>query len=203
MLMTDAELVAKALSDNMSAFQQLIERYKKKIYYTALSTLGNHHDAEDVLQETMLQSLRSLAKLRQPEGFGPWVIRIAFNRSIDLLRKRKRIVNPDVDESGRTLFDYVENESPAGNPDRVVHSSEIGSQIRVVLHELPDSQRSAFMMKHVANLSIREIAIATNSTESTVKTNIYRAVQKLRTELAGLVDGKGALPVGISSGVVT
>lgn len=203
MLMTDAQLVGKALENNMSAFQQLIERYKKKIYYTALSTLGNHHDAEDVLQETMLQAIRSLPKLRQPEGFGPWVIRIAFNRSIDTIRKRKRVVNVDQDESGRTLFDFVENESPAGNPDRVVSSAEIGSQIKGVLTELPDSQKNAFMMKHVAHLSIREIAIATNSTESTVKTNIYRAVQKLRSELSGLVAGKGALPVGISSGVVT
>ena len=203
MLISDAELVKKALDNNMSAFQQLIERYKKKIYYTALSTLGNHHDAEDVLQETMLQALRSLSKLRQPEGFGPWVIRIAYNRSIDTIRKRKRVVNPEEDDSGRTLFDYVQNEAPVGDPDRVVRSGEIGSQIKGVLHQLPESQRSAFMMKHVANLSIREIAIATNSTESTVKTNIYRAVQKLRTELADLVSGKGALPVGISSGVVT
>lgn len=188
MSLTDAELVSRALNNEMSAFQQLVERYKKRVYFTAYGVVGNHHDAEDVLQETLLSALRSLDRLRHPEGFGPWILRIAFNRSVDYRRKRKREVSPNGDEEGVGLFDRIESNIAKGNPDTYLRSEEINELVNRSLSQLPESQRNAFLLKHVAHLSIREIAHATNSTESTVKTNIYRAVKRLRKELAQMVN---------------
>ena len=199
----DAELVKRARNNHMSSYQQLVERYKKKIYFTSLSILGNHHDAEDVLQETLLQALRSLDRLRYPEGFGAWIVRIAYNRSIDTLRKRKRELDPKKDENGLDLFDLMESDTPAGNPDRVIESSEISHVITSTLSKLPGSQKNAFTLKHIAQLSIKEIAVAMNSTESTVKTNIYRAVQKLRCELAPFVKSKDEISGVINTGTVS
>ena len=201
MAVSDAELVERARSNQMSAYQQLVERYKKKVYYTALGVLGNHHDAEDVLQDTLLQGLRSLERLRQPEGFGPWILRIARNKSIDRLRRSKREISSESSDDGTSLFDRFENEDPDADPEKQIKSGEIAGIVRQVVERLPESQRNAFMMKHVAQLSIREIAIATNSTEATVKTNIYRAVQKLREELAPLVQPRSGYTGEINPGM--
>ena len=184
----DAELVKLALENQMSAFQQLVERHKRKVYYTAIGIVGNHHDAEDVMQEAILLALRSLSKLRQPEGFGPWLVRIAYNKSIDVIRKKKRTVSGENnDDENQSYFDTLEATNSESDPDRQVKSKEIKTEIKRILDILPESQRRAFLMKHVSKLSIKEIAEVTKSTESTVKTNIYRAVQKMRNELEDLV----------------
>lgn len=202
MELSDAELVERARSNQMSAYQQLVERYKKKVYYTALGVLSNHHNAEDVLQDTLLQALRSLDRLRQPEGFGPWILRIAYNKSIDYLRKSKREISSDASDDGSSMFDRFENEDPGADPEKHIKSGEIAGVVRQVVNKLPESQRNAFLMKHVAQLSIREIAVATNSTEATVKTNIYRAVQKLRDELAPLVQPRSGFSGAINPGML-
>ena len=64
MVPTDEELVSRARGNEMDAFRQLVDRYKRRAYYTALGIVGNHHDAEDVMQESLLQALRSLDRLR-------------------------------------------------------------------------------------------------------------------------------------------
>jgi RNA polymerase sigma-70 factor (ECF subfamily) len=184
---TVAELVERARSDEIGAFQLLVERFKRRIYYTALSVVGNHHDAEDLLQETLMQAYKSIGRLRQPEGFGSWVLRIAYNRAIDLRRRRSREVSPEVDEEGTEVFDLIENPGSDGNPERNINSGQISMLVRKTMEELPHSQRTAFALKHIAQLSIRDIAAATNSSEATVKTNIYRAVQKMRKVLLPLV----------------
>ena len=81
----------------------------------------------------------------------------------------------------------IENPAAEGNPERSLESDQIAKLIRRTMEELPDSQRAAFSLKHIGNLSIREIAAATSSSEATVKTNIYRAVQKMRKVLSPLV----------------
>ncbi len=184
---TVAELVERARNDEIEAFQLLTERYKRKIYYTALSVVGNHHDAEDLLQDTLLQALKSIGRLRNPEGFGSWVLRIAFNRSIDLRRRRSKEATPEIDKNGTEVFDLMENPGAEGNPERTLASGQISTLVCRTMDDLPESQRAAFAMKHIAQLSIREIASATNSSEATVKTNIYRAVQKMRKVLLPLV----------------
>ena len=192
MVPTDAELVSRARGNEMGAFRQLVDRYKRRAYYTALGIVGNHHDAEDVMQESLLQALRSLGGLRNPDGFCAWLLRIAYNRSIDLRRRRLREVSPEGREDGVELFDTVESASAENDPERSMRSGEIAGLVQSTMEELPESQRSAFALKHIAQLSIREIAAATGSTESTTKTNIYRAVQRMRKALSPLrVRGSG------------
>lgn len=189
MVPTDAELVSKACNEDMDAYQTLVERYKRRVYYTALGIVGNHHDAEDVLQESLLQALRSLPKLRHPQGFGSWLLKIAYNRSIDHRRRRSREVEPEINEDGTEVFDTMENKMAISNPEKSINSNEISHAVRRTMEELPESQRTAFSLKHISQLSIRDIAIVTSSSEATVKTNIYRAVQKMRHSLAPLVGG--------------
>lgn len=184
MPISDAELALKAQQNSMGAFRELMERYKKKIYFTALGVVKTHQDAEDILQETMLQALRSIARLKQPAGFGSWVLRIAYNRSIDLVRKRKREILPGEDEAGNSMFDFIESTDGKSDPHRGMENQQITKAILSVLKDMPESQREAFKLKHVSQLSIKEISEITESSESTVKTNIFRAVQKLRAELA-------------------
>ena len=79
MASSDAELVKKALNNEIEAFKELVDRYKRKVYFTSLGIVGNAHDAEDVLQETLMQAFRSLRRLRHPAGFGAWILRMNFS----------------------------------------------------------------------------------------------------------------------------
>ncbi len=199
MVPTDAELVSRARGNEMGAFRQLVDRYKRRAYYTALGIVGNHHDAEDVMQESFLQALRSLDRLRNPGGFCAWLLRIAYNRSIDLRRRRLREVSPDGREDGVELFDTIGSESAENNPERSMRSGEIAGLVMSTMEKLPESQRVAFALKHIGQLSIKEIAAATGSTESTTKTNIYRAVQRMRKVLSPLrIQGSGVADERVS-----
>ena len=153
MVPTDEELVSRARRNEMDAFRQLVDRYKRRAYYTALSIVGNHHDAEDVMQESLLQALRSIDRLRNPHGFRAWLLRIAYNRSIDLRRRRLREVTPDSREDGVGLFDTIESESAENNPERSIRSGEIAGLVMSTMEDLPESQRTAFALKHIAQLS--------------------------------------------------
>ena len=184
-VLSDAKLVDAALSDVMSAFQTLVDRYKRKIYFVSLGVVGNHHDAEDILQESLLQAYKSLDRLRNPDSFGPWILRMAYNRSVDLRRKRSREVLPDCDDGGVEFFDTIGSDQADGNPERSLNSQEIAGIVKRELKLLPDSQRMAFSLKHISQLSIKEIATVTKSSEATVKTNIYRAVQRIRAAILG------------------
>jgi RNA polymerase sigma-70 factor (ECF subfamily) len=184
MPLSDTELVKRAQNNSMSAFKELMERYKRKVYFTALGVVKTHQDAEDILQETMLQALRSIGNLKQTSGFVSWILRIAYNRSIDLIRKRKReVYTTDDEETGLNLFDLLETQDGASDPHRGMSNKQLVRAIVNVLDSLPETQREAFRLKHISQLSIKEIAAATDSSESTVKTNIFRAVQKMRREL--------------------
>jgi len=184
---SDSQLVKDACRNDMGAYRELIERHKKKIYYTSLSVVKNHQDAEDILQETLLKAMRSLHTLKSASGFSSWICRIAYNRSIDLIRKRKREVNPS-EEDGLSIFDTLESDHYQSNPEKGIHARQISSAISEVLASLPESQKRAFELKHLSQMSIRDIAAITGSSESTVKTNIFRAVQKMRSALSEFVE---------------
>lgn len=87
----DESAVRACQSDNKAAYAALVQRHYRHVFALCLGMLANVHDAEDVAQETMLKGFLSLRKLAKPQQFEPWILRIARNLCIDLLRRRKRI----------------------------------------------------------------------------------------------------------------
>src|ERR1051325_11640631 len=91
----DAGLVAKILAGDSDAFGRLISVYERPAISTAYRLLGNSDDARDVCQEAFLRAYRSLSRLKEPTRFGPWLLRIVSNLSLNARRSRKSISSLD------------------------------------------------------------------------------------------------------------
>ena len=177
-VMTNEEqlLVANVQRGEMAAFQELVEKYKQKVYYMALDMTGNHHDAEDLSQEVFIKVYASIKDFRGDSKLSSWMYRIAMNTCIDKTR-RKRLKLVELDDK------VHEKPSRGVNPEQAMQALSTQEQIDQALQKLPPRQRSIFIMRHYNDLMLREIAEALGISEGTVKAQLFRAVQRLQKEL--------------------
>lgn len=184
---SDAAEVARARAGDRDAFRALVERHSRKIFRLAYRMTGNEQDAEDVVQETFLRAYRRLGRFESRSNFGTWLHRIAVNHSFDLLRRRQQ-----QGEGQRTAQPDPSNEShwPAASqpsPERLAFSVEIKQKVASVLARTSVTERAAFVLRHFEGMPIEEIGQVLGLRTSATKHSIFRAVQKLRKELAPLV----------------
>ncbi len=152
-------------------FLELFEPAKEEIYRIAYLYLKNEEDAKDVLQETAYRCFKSFGRLRKREYFKTWAIKTAINCSIDILKQRSRVL---------PLDETVPLESLASP------SSEHETEDRLLLEKLMDKldgrEKAAVILKYLYGLKLREIAKALNLPLGTVKSILYRAMNKLEKE---------------------
>jgi RNA polymerase sigma-70 factor (ECF subfamily) len=179
-------LVDRISSGDSMAFQELVEGYKKKVYYIAYDITGDHDDAEDVSQEVFIKVFRSLKTFRRNAKLSSWLYQISVNASIDLLRKKSSKQEKLMDDLERA--DIRENLSGsstyAQNPEQSAENIMVQHRISQALQKISPKERSVFVMRHYNELKIREIAEILNVSPGTVKALFYRATRKLRKELA-------------------
>ena len=188
----DAATVAQALAGDRDAFRQLVERHSHAIFRLAFRMTGNEADAEEVVQDTFLRAYRSLGQFESRANFGTWLYRIGVNCSLDFVRSRKRHVEGRevaVDEDAGDPLDAIATSNPG--PDRLAMAGQLRKRVEVELSRLSETERTAFMLRHVEGRSIEEIGEILGLRTSATKNSIFRAVQKLRTAL-GPVVGRAA-----------
>jgi RNA polymerase sigma-70 factor (ECF subfamily) len=177
-VMTNEEqiLIQNVQRGEMAAFQELVEKYKQKVFYMALDMTGNHHDAEDLSQEVFMKVYTAIKDFRGEAKLSSWLYRIAMNTCIDKTR-RKHLKLVDIDEK------VYEQATPGKNPEQLLQDRATQDQIEQALQKLPPRQRSIFVMRHYNELMLREIAEALGISEGTVKAQLFRAIQRLQKEL--------------------
>jgi len=135
----ESTLVSEAKSGNFSAFEELVNRYEKKIYRLGLNVTGNPEDAEEVLQETFLKAFQHLANFREDSRFYTWIVRIAVNEGLMKLRKRRSDksvpIADDVDEKGSVIPREFADWRP--NPEEQLAQSELESILSNAARSLP------------------------------------------------------------------
>lgn len=144
------------------------------VYYRILSRM----DAEDITQDVFVKAYRGVGSIRDPEMFKPWLYRIALNAINDFFR-RKRL------RSIFTLFSSEKEEGQAPEEDHApgrLERKEFWERFSTFLARLSTAEKEVFRLKYLDELNIREIAEALGKNESTVKTHLYRAVEKFRSE---------------------
>ena len=99
-------LVDRISSGDSTAFQEFVDRYKKKIYYIAYDITGDHDDAEDVSQEVFIKVFRSLKTFRRNAKISSWLYQISVNASIDLLRKKSSKPEKSMDDIERADIQF-------------------------------------------------------------------------------------------------
>jgi RNA polymerase sigma-70 factor (ECF subfamily) len=161
-------------------FNKLVKRHRDRIYTFARYMLGNREDAEDVTQEVLVALWKSLGDL-DPQGITPWLMRVTRNACIDMYRRRatfSKFVQVDSEDVG---FDRALSTEPA--PDRVVEAHEVHDRIMKEILQLPETQRSAIIMREIQDLRYDTIAEALGIPLNSVKVYIHRARRSLRERL--------------------
>lgn len=182
----EAELVRRAQAGDTEAFGRLVKRSSPKIFQVAYRLTGNEALAEDVVQEAFIRAYTKLGRFDGRSAFSTWLYRITVNCSMDAMRKKQR------NREQGDLETVIETRQPSTSevgPHRQALSREITQQIDQVLDTMSSMERTAFILKHFEERSLVEIAEIMDVGVNAVKHAIFRAVKKLRVELAPLVRG--------------
>ena len=156
-------------------FSELYKAHLRDVYSYSYYRVGNHHDAEDLTEQTFLQAYRHFERA-MAESHGrplrPWLIRIAHNLAANLYRDRSRKPQTSIDDSDRELRSMHTTEDLVEGRDEL-------ARILEGVKQLPDDRREALIMRFALGMDNREIARAMGRTDGATKVLIHRAIKQL------------------------
>lgn len=179
--MEDQELqwVQQARDGDQSAFAQLVEAYQKPIYNLTYRMLGNSVEADDAAQETFIRMYTRLHTYDPERKFSSWLLAIASHYCIDVLRRR-RVNFASIDD----LPPMIELSMPhSEQPEQIMLQAQSSTRVQTLLDSLEPAYRVPVILRYWYDMSYREIADAMDVTESTIKTRLHRARNKLACEV--------------------
>jgi len=183
-------LIRRAQGGDPEAFEALVRAYDQHVLRLALQVVHSQEEARDLYQEAFLKVYRSLRYFRQESRFSTWLYRVVMNVCLDYLRRqntRKEVQGPENEDGQPEYFQTLPEDRPVLDPERSVHSREIGRRIEAALERLNPRERLVFELKHYQGLKLRAIGELCKTSEQTVKNCLFRATQKLRLDLGDLV----------------
>jgi len=183
-------LVERFVQGDNSAFGELVTRFQKKVYFLAYQVLGNHLDADEVLQETFVRVYRKRKELSNVANFTSFVIRVASNYAIDLLRKRKGQATATEDLTDLPTSVQLDMSRRVRTPGEILNDKRLLEEIRRALNTLPPRQKLTAILHDVEGYSKPEIAEMLNCPEATVRSNLHIARTKLKKILVRRLIGK-------------
>lgn len=182
----ESVLVAEAKAGNYAAFEELVNRYEKKIYRLGLNVTGNPEDAEDMLQETFLKAFEHLQDFREDSRFYTWIVRIAINQGLMKLRKRRSSKEVQMEDTSNDDGEVIPRDFAdwRPNPEEELERTELEEILQDAARSLPMTFRTVFFLRDVEGLSTEETAEMLNLSEGAVKARLFRARLRLREELS-------------------
>jgi len=172
---SDSDLIERALTKENAAWEQLVARFRRRVFHIAYKFTGKHDEAEDLTQEIFLKLLRSLDKFNRDADFSTWLSSVARNYCIDHYRASKREKEVVVDDL--VAFDLAP--SSFGNPHSTLEDQDRRSLLRRGLDQLPAKLRQAVVLRDLQGLSYQEMADQLALPEGTVKSRINRGREEL------------------------
>ena len=179
--MNDVELIAQILNGNMNAFTFLVNRYQKLVIHITGRLIQRQEELEAVCQEVFLKVYQNLGKYRNECKLSTWIATIAYNTSINYLRKFKKgnEVNPDDSVALRNLTDYQSDD---------FEKADLHRYIREQIEYLPVHYRTVLTLFHLEEFSYQEIEQITGMPEGTIKSYLFRAKALLKEKLKFVID---------------
>jgi RNA polymerase sigma-70 factor, ECF subfamily len=170
--MMEGELIASARAGSTAAFTSLVEIYQNPIYSLCYRMLGDFGEAEDAAQESFLRAYSQLHRYDPARSFKTWLFAIASHHCIDRLRRR-RVIWLGIDDE--PLLTHPALLEPRPGPEQMAVRREEQAAVQALLAELAPRDRCAIVMRYWYDMSYEEIASATGSTASAVKSRLHRA----------------------------
>ncbi len=181
----DSELVRKAKRGDYDAFQKLVSKYERRLYTLALRILRQREDAEDVVQEAFLSVMEHLEEFREESTFHTWIVRIATNHALNLLRRRKtmkRVTAEETqDEDEEAPLPHPEFIAPwQDQPEAIANRKETQELLAGALERLEEKYLEAFLLRDVEGLSTEDTAKALGISEANARIRLFRSRLMLR-----------------------
>jgi len=181
----EVALARLAARGDKTAFGRLVDLHKRTVFGLCLRLLRDAEEARDAAQETFVRAYGAIATYDAAQPFAPWLLRIARNHCLDLLRRRVPAgaqVHLDAEpEEGAPSRELADAEAPGA--DVVMERAQTRQSLEAAVAELPANYREVIQLFHVEHLSYKEIASTMDVPIGTVMTWLHRARGKLRTAL--------------------
>ena len=178
--LSDQELVKQYIAGDSRSFEELIERYRNRLFSYIYYTVKNRHQAEDIFQETCMKAITSMLDRRYSESgrFLPWITRIAHNLIIDHFRQEKLLKVYSTDSFNAPVLHSSYYSEQTIEDDLV--RDQIYADVRNLIDYLPDEQKEVILLRHYGDLSFKEIAEHTHVSINTALGRMRYALINLR-----------------------
>ncbi|MBS0660004.1 MAG: sigma-70 family RNA polymerase sigma factor [Verrucomicrobia bacterium] len=185
----DLELVRRAQSGETKAFDELVTKYRSRVYAMIYQMVRNEQDAWDLAQDGFFKAWKSLDKFRFQSSFYTWLYRIVTNVSIDWLRKKQVRAEGEFDESQvHPDIEPTADITPKGDvsPERQLERGELRERLDAAIARLSPEHRQVILLKEIDGLQYHEIADVVGCSIGTVMSRLFYARKKLQTMLRDL-----------------
>lgn len=179
---SDSQLVSLYKKGDETAFEELVERHKSRVFTTIYLIVKDQYTAEDLMQDGFIKAVNTIKSGRYNEEgkFLPWLLRIAHNLAIDHFRKAKRYPTI-VMEDGSNVFNTLEFSEDSIESLQI--KKDTHALLRKLIQELPESQKEVLIMRHYMQMSFQEIADATDVSINTALGRMRYALINLRKKM--------------------
>lgn len=168
----DFELVERFVSGDESAFNLLVKKYQKKIYWHARQMLGDHLDADEVTQEVLIVLYNKLKTFNYMSSLYTWIYKIVTTRSLNQIRKNKLKKLVTFENSDKELISQQDIIEDISNKEKI-------EMVNKALSKLPAKQRQIFVLRNFDQLSYEEISEITGKSVGGLKANYFHALKKI------------------------
>jgi len=183
-VVNDADLVHFAQAGDNRAFDELVRRYRDKVYRLSYKILRHEEDAAEALQDAFLSAYRGLPRFKAESSFSTWLYRIATNASLMKYRKRREgHVSLEQSQSGEDGAEPLQVPDWSTQPLQELLDSETREVMEEGIQRLPEELRTVFVLRDIQELSNAEVAEILGLTVAAVKSRLHRARIALRNRL--------------------
>jgi RNA polymerase sigma-70 factor (ECF subfamily) len=180
----ESALIAAAKNGDAQAFEVLVKRHERRMFFVALRITRNREDAEDVVQQSFQNTFVHLNSFVGRSSFSTWLTRVAINEAFMLLRKRgsRAVLFDDLDRNEDTA-NPLEVPDLTPDPETIYSRREWGRMLSSAMNELPRTTRTAIQLRDLDERSTEETARIMGTTVGAVKARVFQGRKKLRERL--------------------
>jgi RNA polymerase sigma factor (sigma-70 family) len=160
-----------------AAFSDLVRSFQQMLYYHIRRMVGDHDDADDVLQNAFIKAWRYIDKFRGDSSLKTWLYRIATNEAITHINQKKRLATLDINDL--TGADIAQNSTQSNPTD----TESIEKKLQTAIQTLPDKQRAVFLLRYYDEMPYHEMSTVLETSEGALKASYHHAVKKIEAIL--------------------
>ncbi len=184
--MSESHFISQLQQKDQTAFRELVAEYSKKVFNTALGILQNAEDAEDISQEVFIEVFHSIGQFKGDAKLATWIYRITVTKSLEFLRKKNRLKRFAFVQNifGKESILPEKDNPHFYHPGVQLENKERASILFKAIDQLPENQKSAFVLHKLEDLSYVEIAEVMKVSLSSIESLMFRAKQNLKKLLS-------------------